>query len=259
MATNTNANGVAAAIVFAGLAISAGLVFIGLQFADGGMVGADKPAKEVAADDNKEVKAEVKEGNAGGDDELPRDSVAENVRKVDADYDHIRGDKDARITIVEYSDYDCPFCTRVHPTIKEVVEEYDGKVNWVYRHFPLSFHEPSASAKAEAAECVADVAGNDAFWAYSDALYEGKATGDTTSLVKLAADLKVDKAKFQECIDSDKFDDRIAQDIDEGAQAGVTGTPGNIILDNKTGRAISVVGAQPKQNFKKVIDVMLEL
>lgn len=92
---------------------------------------------------------------------------AKDVVPVDFEKDHILGDKDADIAIIEYTDFQCPFCHRVHPTHQQLVKEYDGKVMWVERHFPLNFH-PEAVPLANGAECAAELGGNDAFWAFSD-------------------------------------------------------------------------------------------
>lgn len=85
------------------------------------------------------------------------------------DADFIKGDRSARITLFEYSDYDCPFCTKVHPTIQQLLDNNPGVISWVYRQFPLDMH-PEAFTKSVAAVCAGTVGGNDAFWAYSDAL-----------------------------------------------------------------------------------------
>jgi len=94
-----------------------------------------------------------------------------NIDPVTQD-DWIKGDKNAPISIVEYSDIDCPFCKRHHPTLDQLVEEYDGQVNWVYRHFPLDQLHPDARKKAEASECAGDQGGNEAFWEFLDLLYK---------------------------------------------------------------------------------------
>ena len=108
--------------------------------------------------------APAQPSNGGGGQEI-------SVREVSSE-DHILGNPDAPVKIVEYSDIDCPFCSRFHVTMHEVVEAYDGQVAWVYRHLPLAQLHPLASAKAEATECVAELGGNDAFWAFLDTLFE---------------------------------------------------------------------------------------
>lgn len=97
----------------------------------------------------------------------PSVQAAKTVTPIDFKKDHVTGDRDAVIAVIEYSDYQCPFCHAVHPTYKQIMKEYDGKVMWVYRHFPLSFH-PEAMPLAVAAECVSSLKGNDAFWAFTD-------------------------------------------------------------------------------------------
>ncbi len=97
----------------------------------------------------------------------PNTPQATDVPPVDFDTDRYQGSKSARLALIEYSDYQCPFCQRVHPTLKQMMKEYDGKIVWVYRHFPLGFH-PNAVPLATAAECAGEIGGNDAFWAYSD-------------------------------------------------------------------------------------------
>lgn len=100
----------------------------------------------------------------------PEDAKLQNYRPVD-ETDHILGNKDALVSVIEYSDYQCPFCKNFHPTVKRALAEYGDDINWVYRHFPLETIHPEARPMAHAAECVADLKGNEAFWQFSDLLF----------------------------------------------------------------------------------------
>jgi len=191
------------------------------------------------------------------DDKKDDEALLEKLPDVDLKKDHVLGSKDALVTIVEYSDFECPFCKKGHSTLDQLVKDYDGKVNWVYRNFPLSFHEPAASKKAVAAECVAEIGGNEKFWEFADVLYSKQIAGDDKSLIVVAAGIGVDEGRFKECIESSKYDDKIKADMNGGVEAGINGTPGNILINNKTGKKVSIVGAQPIENFKEVIDEML--
>jgi protein-disulfide isomerase len=109
-----------------------------------------------------------------GIDKTPSTSgEATNVAPIDASKDHIRGNENAQVAVIEYSDFQCPYCARVHPTIKQVLDTYGDKVMWVYRQFPLpaTLH-PLARNAAEVSECVAELGGNDAFWQYADLVFE---------------------------------------------------------------------------------------
>ncbi len=170
------------------------------------------------------------------------------------DKDHIRGNKNAKVTIVEYSDLECPFCQRFHPTMKEILQTYGDKVNWVYRHFPLSFHA-NAQKESEATECVAELGGNDAFWNYVDKIFERTTANGTgfalDKLGPLAAEVGVSQAQFQNCLDSGKYTKLVQDQIADGTSAGVSGTPSTFVNGQL------VVGAQPFSAFKTIIDAEL--
>jgi protein-disulfide isomerase len=184
-----------------------------------------------------------------------------NVRRVSA-RDHVYGNPNAPISLIEYSDYECPFCKSFHSTAKELVKIYEGKVNWVYRHFPLPFHNPGAQKQAEASECANELGGNEAFWKYTDAIYERtKSNGKgfpLSDLVPLATEHGLDEKRFTQCLENGKYERRVKEDIEEGAQIGITGTPANILLNNKTGEVVLKAGAQPLDAFKPDIAKMLD-
>lgn len=172
--------------------------------------------------------------------------------------DHIRGS--GPVTLVEYSDFECPFCKRFHPTMLQVMQEFKGKVRWVYRHFPLSFHA-NAQKEAEATECANEVGGNDAFWAYTDKLFErtqGNGTGFALeALVPLAKELGLNEGKFKSCLDSGKYAKHVQDEMNSGAAAGVSGTPGTFLI-GKDGKAELISGALPYESIKAAINAKLK-
>lgn len=190
----------------------------------------------------------------------PQPETAQEVVPVDLEKDHIRGNQNAQVAVIEYSDFECPFCKRVHPTYQQIMKEYGDKVMWVYRHYPLGFHQ-NAQKEAEASECVAELGGNDAFWKFTDGIY-AKTTSNGTGfaldqLPVLAKEVGVDETKFKSCLDSGKYAQRVKDDMDGGSKAGVSGTPGSIIVNLKTQKNSLVSGAQPFENFKAAIDGLL--
>lgn len=174
--------------------------------------------------------------------------------------DHLYGNLDAAVTLIEYSDFECPFCKRFHDTAKRLVDASNGQVNWVYRHFPLGFHNPGAQKQAEAAECAAELGGNQAFWTFADTLYARTTSNGqgfpVGNLTPLAAEIGLDQARFQECLDSERFAETVQQQMAAGARAGVSGTPGNILYHKPSGRVIAIHGAQPLERFQQAAQAL---
>lgn len=187
---------------------------------------------------------------------------AKSVRRPSLDLDHIYGNPDAPISLIEYSDFECPYCKRFHPTAKKVVETYGGKVNWVYRHFPLGFHNPGAQKQAEASECAADLGGNDAFWQFTDAIYARTRAGGKgfplEKLAPLAEEIGLNGEAFQDCLESGKHTARVKANYDEGVRAGVTGTPGSMLLHNETGVVRVLNGNVPLATVKAQVEQLLK-
>ncbi len=184
---------------------------------------------------------------------------AGKVKPVSKD-DYVRGPKNADVTVVEYSDLECPFCKRFHPTVQQLMKEYDGKVAWVYRHFPLSFHA-NAQKEAEGAECAGELGGSDKYWKYIDTLTERTTSNGTgfalDQLVPLAKELGLNEGKFKQCLESGKHAKRIQQDIADGQTAGVDGTPGTILV-RKDGKSRLVPGAVPYEELKSTYEALLK-
>lgn len=168
------------------------------------------------------------------------------VKPVDASSDYIRGNANAKVSIVEYSDLECPYCKTFHPTMQQIMAKYPNDVKWVYRHFPLSFHA-NAQKEAEAALCVGNLGGKDAYWKFIDAVFS-KTTSNGTGfaldqLGPTAKDSGVDQAKFQTCLDTGKFASTVTSESSDGSTAGVTGTPTTFILDKNNNVVKTIPGA----------------
>ncbi len=179
------------------------------------------------------------------------EDVVGEVPVVTAD-DHVYGDPNATVTIIEYSDFQCPYCSRFHPTMEQVMEEYAGKVKWVYRHFPLSFH-PEAEPAAEAAECAG---AQGKFWEYAAKLFENQSSLGDDLYAQLAKDLGLNTTSFDACLKSDKYLEHISSDQQGGAKAGVSGTPGSFVID-ADGNAKAIKGALPFSTVSSILDSIL--
>jgi protein-disulfide isomerase len=155
-----------------------------------------------------------------------------------------RGPKDAPVTIVEFSDFECPYCGSAHDTVEQVMNAYAGKVRLVYRQFPLSFH-PHAAKAAEASLCAAD---QGKFWEYHEVLFKNQKKLDLPDLKTHATQVGLDPQKFGQCLESGDKKKMVDADQQAGTAAGVSGTPAFFI------NGIFLSGAQPLEEFKKVID-----
>jgi protein-disulfide isomerase len=168
------------------------------------------------------------------------------------DGDYIRGDVNAPVTIIEYSDFECPYCERFHPTMEQVMEEYDGQVRWILRSFPLSFH-----SNAEPAGVAAECAGQQGkFWEMGDALFENRASLGEELYLRLAGEIGLNVGEFTTCTNGDEAVAKIRKQAQDGAAAGVTGTPGSFIID-ADGNAIPLKGALPYSSVAAAIDSAL--
>ncbi len=155
------------------------------------------------------------------------------IKAVNAD-DHIVGSTDAPIVVVEFSDLECPFCKSFHVTMQSIMSSYgkDGKVAWVYRQFPLSIH-PKAQKEAEAAECAAELGGNTGFWKFIDQIFAITPSNnqlDASLLSKTAKDIGLDAVKFNACLDSGKYAQKVMDEEADGVKGGAQGTPYSVLV-----------------------------
>ncbi len=205
----------------------------------------------------------VKDDASKNNDERPEKNInnapqAQQVAKITInENDHIKGDRNAQITMIEFSDFQCPYCKKFHPTMQRVMKEYKGQVRWIYRHFPLDFHR-NAQKSAEASECAGE---QNKFWEFTDKAFENSqpdGTGlDTKDLKRYAKEMGLDTNKFNSCLLSGKFANKVRADMNSGKALGVTGTPGTILID-KNGNTQLISGAFPYSDIKSRIDSALK-
>lgn len=166
--------------------------------------------------------------------------------KVEGAY--VKGPKDAAVTIVEFSDFQCPFCRTVVATVKEVMRQYPGRVRWAFRDFPIASLHPKAPKAAEAARCAGE---QGKFWEYHDLLFDSQAQATQADFKRFADQLKLDPKSFGLCLDSGRHRAAVQSDVDDGTRLGITGTPSFFI----NGRPM--VGAQPLETFRRIIEAEL--
>lgn len=199
-----------------------------------------------------------KPADAGNEDVYGSGDV-EAIKPI-SDNDHIRGSKNAPVKVVEFSDTECPFCKRFHETMNEVLKEYDGKIVWVYRHYPLDAIHDKARKEAEATECAAVLGGNEKFWSYIDRVFEVTPANnglDPKELPKIAEYVGLDKAEFEKCLASGKYAKVVEDNYQDGVATGVQGTPHSVVIASN-GKKFVINGAQPIENVKKIIDLALQ-
>ena len=194
--------------------------------------------------------------------EMEEARKAANLRAVDPARDHILGNPGAPVTLVEYSDFECPFCKRFHPTVKKLLADNPDKVNWVYRHFPLGFHNPGAQKQAEATECAGELGGGTAYWRFADAIYERTTSNGEgfpiDNLTPLAKEIGLDAEKFSSCLESGRMEARVLEDYQNGVAAGISGTPGVILVHRASGRVKPLAGAIPLAQLQAAVDALIQ-
>lgn len=195
--------------------------------------------------------------------QVAQQGSTDNVRPV-TNEDHIKGNPNADVVIVEYSDFECPFCKRFHDTMNQVMDEYgaSGQVAWVYRQFPLDqLHPVKARAEAIASECVNEIGGNDAFWQFADRFFEltpsNNQTDIETVIPQIVREIGTDEQKFNTCMNSGKYDQHIEEDIANAVETGGRGTPWSVVIA-PNGKTFPLNGAQPYGSVKQLIEIALQ-
>lgn len=173
---------------------------------------------------------------------------------VDSDVDHIRGNEDAAVTIVEFSDIECPFCARFHDTMKQIVDAYGDDVRWVYRHFPLTSIHPNAVTAANASECAAE---QGKFWEFTDLAFANQASGlSTTALRGFAQQAGLNLSNYDDCLSERRYQDKVNADARNAQETGGRGTPHSIVI-GPNGETQVISGAQPYAVVEQMVQQYL--
>jgi protein-disulfide isomerase len=168
--------------------------------------------------------------------------------QVNIDPKRVKGNPKARVMIVEFSDFQCPYCGQVEATLKSVLAKHEGTVALAFRDMPISQIHPFAQGAAEAARCAGE---QGKFWEYHDLLFADQGALDRSGLVAKAGKLQLDPKQFEACISSEKYKSQVQQDNQEGMRLGVSGTPGFFI------NGVFISGAQAEATFDKIIEEQL--
>ncbi len=216
-------------IIIAGLLIAGAIIFVNMH-----------PAPQVA-------------GAAAAAAGAPTPTTKLSIRPPSTT-DHIIGSPTAPIVLVEYSDFQCPFCSMIYPTLKKIVANSNGQIAFVQREMPLTTIHPNAEPAADAAECIAAELGNDAYWKYADAVFANQSQLSPAYSAQIAAKLGADPTKFATCVSSQQYKGLIDADSNEAQSNGGNGTPFTVIVNTKTGKMVSVSGALPEAQITQSIN-----
>jgi protein-disulfide isomerase len=180
------------------------------------------------------------------------ETVARTSISAPTPADHRRGAADAPIVLVEYSDFQCPYCAMIHPTLARIVEESNGEIAWIYRHLPLESIHPEALPAALASECIAEQLGQSGFWAFADDMFTEKTQMNTARYEALAQTLGADVAAYKTCVESEKYAVKIETQALEAQNNGGTGTPFTVVVRGNT--QVPISGALPYAQIMAVIN-----
>lgn len=185
-----------------------------------------------------------------------------SLKQMDYSKEHLMGSPDAVVSMVEYADFECPFCKHFQGTPEKVLKDFGDKVNLVYRSIPLSMHGAAAVLEAKAAECAARLGGNTVFWPYANDLFHysetnGKGLGDGETVYTLADKYKLDSSKFKACMNDPAIEAILDRNQKAAAELQLTGTPATFVYNHKTGEMKMVGGAQSAAALKKTVEDVL--
>ena len=254
--TNQNNSNLKTTIIFASIMLTLALLYNGYSYSQ----------SYSSATSDMNLEQEIQKGienfiKKQEEEAQKAQAAAAQPKYVEGDFtddDAVQGNADALITIIEFSDYECPFCKRFFTdTYPEIKSKYidTNKVKYVFRDFPLGFHDPLATQEAIAAECAREQGGDKTYYQYHDLIFQTTNSNGQgmlkEKLYNLAEQAGVNRQKFKKCLDSEKYKDEVRKDLADGQKAGISGTPSFLV----NGQLIT--GAQPFSAFEQIIEEAL--
>lgn len=189
----------------------------------------------------------------------PGGTLSSTPRAV-SEEDYIRGNPNAPILLIEYSDYDCPFCKQYHETLREIMDEYGvtGRVAWVYRQFPIAQLHPNSPKISASALCVGKLGGDDAFWNFTDLIFEEREIDEPTNVTKIpeyVTEVGVELAAYNSCMDNGDTASEVQASIEDAFNIGARGTPYTVLVVGNQQAVIN--GAQPYETVRGIVENLL--
>lgn len=206
----------------------------------------------------KKVLTAQNQNNANGQPNPDQPSNADIVLADITKSDYYKGSFNAPVTIVEFSDTECPFCQRFHDTMNQVMAEYGDQVMWVYKHAPLDSLHRKARSEAEAAECAGELGGNEGFWRFLDRLFEVTPSNDglpASQLPEIAVEAGLNRQAFESCLASERYAEKVQNQLVEAQRAGLRGTPYSVIIAGN--QQIPINGAYSFEQMRSLIDQLI--
>lgn len=208
---------------------------------------------------NQQATTKQQAGNTPAAAQQPSQPTIGDLRPITTE-DHIRGATNAKVTVLEYVDLECPFCKSFHPTLQKLLSEYPNDIRWVYRHSPLTQLHSKAPKEAEATECANELGGTDKFWAYVDRVFAVTPSNDNldpSELPKIAEYVGLNRTQFESCLLSGKYAKHVEEDTADAQVAGLSGTPYSVIIAANDEK-FPFEGAQPYAALKQVVEQALK-
>ncbi len=200
-----------------------------------------------------------KSGGAAQQLDQPEQAKPTNIKiKKPTTSEHWTGSKDAKFVLVEYSDLECPYCKSLHPTLIKLLRENQGKVAWVFRHYPQISEHVKSQKLAEAVECAAEQGGEKGFWNMTDAIYDKMPNLELVELPYLASSMGLSESELKTCLDTNKFESKVNTEQADAEKIGFRMTPSTVIYNLSNDKTLFVEDDVPYDQFKTQLEAFMK-